>query len=236
MSENTALALAAEEPDPEIFDSVKQGALEVVDRAHSMAAIDNDESFRQAELFRSSINRAKKDALAKLEPSRKKSYDAYQEVLKLIREVTTPFDQALEIIDAPLGAYRREQDRLARIEEDKRKVEAKKLAEDAALNAADAAAKSGNQAKADAILAKPVAVPSVSVPKPAGTGQVKYRDLYDCDPDISMELLVEAVYKKQVPIEALMPNMTFLNIMARGLKENMNYPGVRLRKRTVAAS
>lgn len=222
--------------DTEVFDSVKQEGYDVLVRARELSLIHDNEQFKAAGEYRAMLNRAKKDALAKLEPARGKAYAAYQEVLKLIKEVISPFDEAILILDGPLGKWDEEQRRLRRIEDEKRVAEAKRQAEEAQLKAAEEAQKAGNHAKAEAILNKPVVAPAISTPKPEGPQGVSFRENWKIDSLVNMSLLVAAANSGKVPIEALMPNEKFLNQMAKALKDKLNYPGVTVKCEKVVAS
>jgi uncharacterized membrane protein YqiK len=67
-----------------------------------------------------------------------------------------------------------------------------------------------------------IAAPVATMAKIAGTStQVRWNATVR-----DFKTLVDAVAKGSVPIEALLPNETFLNNQAKALKDNLQYPGV----------
>ena len=97
-------------------------------------------------------------------------------------------------------------------------------------------AKAGNLAKAEAIINKPVVVHVAPAPVQAAPVGISYRENWKVDPHIDLSALVAAIVKGTVPVDAVMPNMPFLNQMARAMKGRMEYPGVSVRVEKIVAS
>jgi hypothetical protein len=198
--------------------------------------IKDNESYEQACTFRMEMNRLKKAALERLDPVRKKAYTAYKETLKLIDDITTPYDEAMQVVDAPIKSYADEMERRKRVEEERLRKEAQRQAEEAQLAAAEEAQKSGEHERADAILDQTplVAVPVVeAAPKVDG---MSFRELWKIDLPINMNLLVKAIAAGKADLGLVSPNMIALNGVARALKDRLNIPGVKVIREKVISS
>lgn len=231
--DNTALNVI----EPDVFDSVKQNALTVLSNAKEMALkVKDDSSFLEASELRKTINKWKKEAIEQIEPLRKKAHATYQEVLRQRDLAVEPLDEALKVLDPAISMYYAEQQRLAQIEQEKAQAEAKRQQEEAILRQAEVAQKAGKTEKAEAILNKPIITPKVEMPKPAQANGVSFRETWSVNPEIDVMQLAKAVVNGKVPVNAIVPNMTFLNSMARALKNGMNYPGVTVQMEKNVAS
>ena len=131
-------------------------------------------------------------------------------------------------------AYADEQERIRKEAEAKLQAEARRLAEEAALREAMALEAEGRAEEAEAIIAEPVSVPTVMIPKTtpsAGIGgairEIWSAEVYD------LYALLLAIVEGQVSIGLIEPNQTALNGLARSLKGNMQVAGVRAISRKV---
>ena len=126
-----------------------------------------------------------------------------------------------------MKSFEDEQDKIRRVEQARLEEEARKAAEEAALAKALALEKNGHKAAAETVIATPVVVPTVYVPKttPTGFGNATRR-VWSAEVTDLMAL-VKAVAAGTVPIQAIEANMVFLNGQSRMLKSALAYPGVR---------
>ena len=225
MNEN---ALEISQEKNEIFESVSQKSNDILKKAKELALkiIDND-GFQEASSFRKMINTWKKQAVESLEDIRKPAYEAYQAILRKRDEVTGPFDEAIRILDRPLGDWFDAQERIRKEKEEQIQTELKRQQDEAKLNAAIAAERAGDHGKVEAILNKPMAIPTVQLSKTQASQGVAFTKIYRINEEsLDIKKLITAVVMQAIPVEAIMPNLKFLNAQARILKENMNYPGV----------
>lgn len=216
---------------------VKTESMSALEKARAMAAAIKDHpSFSEACSFRAFLNTRKKERTEKLDPIRASAWETYQKALRLIEEVIAPFKESIAILDKPIGEYNNEQERIKRFKEEQQRRDAQKHADDAHLAAAEQADKSGDHARAEAILEKQ---PVITTPVVEGAPKVEgvsFRENWKVDPVINMRVLVRAIADGKAPLELVMPNIPVLNSMARSLKGNMNYPGVMVKRETVVAS
>ena len=105
---------------------------------------------------------------------------------------------------------------------------ARRQAEDEALARAVALEAQGEKQEAEAILAAPIPVPQVILPRsvPAGHGGMTQK--YYSAVVVDIKALAKAVLEGKVPVQAIQGNDVFLNAQARQFKETMSYPGVRV--------
>lgn len=215
----------------EIFEMVLREGKQILDTVKGFPGIESEEQFKDAVALRETIKKFRKEACDRCEKMRKPAYEAYQAILKERDAAISPFDQSLLMIDPPITAYVRKKEREQKEAEANAALAAKKLAEEAQLNAAESATKSGDHDKANAILNRPIVTPVISTPTLAKPKGFSIPERYAADENVDLRQLVEAVYLKKVPLDALQPNMPFLNGQARLLKDKLNYPGVTVVKK-----
>lgn len=209
-----------------VLETVKNEGLDLVKKARDLANITNPEEFRLAAEFRKLVNGFEKQAVAKAKPIRDATTAAWKAGIKLVDEAIAPFLEVKSILDGPITEWTREQDRLRRVEEEKRMAAAKKLAEEDQIARAEEAAKSGDHDRAEAIIAQPIAPPPVIMPKPEKVEGVSIVKHYGVDEVIDIRRLAQACLGGDIPIDAIQPNMTFLKKMATATKGTMKIPGV----------
>jgi hypothetical protein len=126
-----------------------------------------------------------------------------------------------------MKAFEDEQERARRAAQEAAEAEARRIAEEAALARAVELERNGNKAAAEAVMAAPVVAAPVVVEKtvPAGFGAATRRtwsaEVFD------LIALAKAAAEGKVSMEAIEPNTTFLNGMARALKGALAIPGVK---------
>ena len=179
---------------------------------------------------------------AKLDKSRKKAYDAYQEWLKLITELKEPYLKAKIYLNGQVTDYKRDQDRIRAEEEERNRIEAirieaerrqkeenDRLAQAAILEA------SGAIQEAEALVQeaieekeKPIEVyiPPPATPKVELEG-ASVKTYYSAKVTNKMKL-IKAVAEGRASESCLDANMTTLNGLARSLKKEMKIDGVEL--------
>src|SRR3990167_2701272 len=206
---------------------VEKKALSFPDRAREIKISDNA-TFIAAGEFLKSIKALRGEIDDTFSPITKKAYEAWKETLRQRERVEAPLVEAEGIVKPAIAAYITEQERIRREEE----LRLQKLAQDDAERqmVADAALLDdiGETELANALLEQaPVVAPIIqprTAPKVAGIALTKR---YSAQV-INFQQLVKAVAEGKVPFMAIQANTTFLNQQARAMKEQLNYPGVKL--------
>ena len=225
------------EQEATILKEVTRGAIIVYDHAKLVAtSIIDDRTYLDACELRKSIRKDKEEAVKRCEPIRKKAYDLYKAILADKDLAINPFDQALAVIDPAISKYHSEQQRLAKIEQDRLAKEHREREEKIRLDQAEKLEKAGKIEKASAILEKPIIVPKVEIPKPIQAKGVSFRESWSVNPEVDMKALLSGIVAGTVPLESIQPNMTFLNGQARLLKGNLAYPGVTPEMKKITSS
>jgi len=177
----------------------------------------------------------------KLDPKRELAYRAYQEWLKLIKELKDPYLKAKAYLNGQIVDYKREQDRKRDEEQERLRQEAlkaeaarRKEEEDRKTQEAADLEAAGLQEEAQALvdeviedIGKPV---EVYVPPPE-TAKVKLdgasiRETWSAQVT-DLRALCRAVADGKAPLAYIEANMTALNAQARSLKKELNIPGVK---------
>lgn len=154
-----------------------------------------------------------------------------------------PVDGAVRAAKSLMSSWDAEQERKRREEEARLAEIARKQAEEQALLdaiAAEEEAKANGATKeeakkeADAIIAEPVYVAPVVLPKatPKLQGGPVYREVWSAE-CVDVVVLCRAVSEGKASRECVLPNMPALNKMATALKNTMNIPGIRAVSRRV---
>lgn len=223
----TALKLLEPEQVKQTFEVVRMESTDALGTARDLAAaIKDDSSYEEAATYRKTLKMAKDEALERLEAVRKPTYAAYQEILRLIKEVVAPYDGALAALDQPLISYHNARERLRKEAEDAAAAAAKKLVEDAQVARAAAAEVAGDTEKAAAIMEQPTIVPKVILPAAAKPEGQAIRTTWTAEV-VDLKVLLGAIVAGRAPLDTIEPNLPVLNALARASKENLAIPGVR---------
>lgn len=144
------------------------------------------EDYKTLDAFLVGLADLKKMIVEDFRESKEKTAEAKRAATAAHKAVVDQEDSHLNVIEEArrigkqkLAAWEDEQERLAKIEQDRLDAEARKKAEDDALAAAALAEKSGDTEKAEALLAAPVYVPptprlSADVPQRSTTVQTRW--------------------------------------------------------------
>ena len=169
------------------------------------------------------------------DPHIKRAFDNHRALVAEKKQHQQPLLDAEGYVKRAVLGYQQEQERIRREAEAKAQEEARKERERLEAQAAKAAEK-GKVEKSEALQAQAAAVVAPilapTLPKIAG---LSTRITYRAEVVGKLEL-VKAVVAGLVPLNALDPNMTFLNQQARAMREDLTYPGVRVVTDTGLAS
>lgn len=207
---------------------VKQEALALPDQARALS-IENDEQYQAAALFlRECCKAVLKRADEIFDPIIASAHATHKEAVAQKRAVTAPIEEAERIVKDRIAGYLREQDR-KRLEAQRVAEEAaRKLAEEEALLKAEALQNAGRTVEADAVLEQPLApLPViVSAPPPRAEGVARRTNYRAVVTD--MKALVKHVAAHPEHSNLLLPNGPALNQLAKSLKGDLSIPGVRV--------
>lgn len=152
--------------------------------------------------------------------ARKKIIDFFSSPKEKLEKAKTILNKAM--IDWAEEQKRKERELQRQLEED-----AKKRAEQQVLEAAIEAEAAGEKEEAEQIIAEPVYVPPIRVVSEIPKSKESHiRETWSAE-IIDLKTLVTAIVANSAPVEAVEPNMTFLNGQARSYKQSLNIPGVR---------
>lgn len=168
------------------------------------------------------------EALSKFEPMREKAYRAYEEVLKQKKSVMDPLEQAEKTLKSGIGSWLAEQERIRQEEERRAREEADRLHAEEIEAQIEEAERDGASIEEVAMIATqpmlaPTPITSAAVEKVNG---VSARESWSAE-IINPRLVLEAVLKGIVPIQAVQMNTAYFNQRARADKQALNIPGVR---------
>lgn len=152
-------------------------------------------------------------------PSKQKLDALKRELLDRERQIDEPMERAEnEILKPAMVKYQTEQDRKRKEEEDRLRAEAKKKEEDARIKDAEALVADGQKELADAIMAAPVVVAPVVVPREDSTPGISYREIWK----------FEVIDPNSVPRDYLAIDEKRIGGVVRALKGETRIPGVRV--------
>jgi len=199
-------------------------------------AVKDDESYKNAADFLMTIKGFKKKVQESFGPVVQKANAAWKAAIDLRKLADDPLDRAERIIKPALVAYDMEQERKRRDEQDRLMAEQKKHDEDARLAQAEKMAETGESAAADAILeAPPAPIVAPAPPVAAKVSGITYSNRWKAEVT-DLKALIKAIAEGKAPIALVMTNTTALNAVAKSLKNEVMYPGVRVWSERVASS
>ena len=207
---------------------------ELVLREADSLAITSDADFQAAAVTLREVKSHWKD----LDDQRKELVRPIQESERRINDLFRgPLEylaRAERVLKDKIGAYKEEQDRLARLEQARLDEEARKEAE-RLQKKADRALAAGHIEQAAALEGAADSVVAAEAPPPPKAYGTYTRETWSAVVEDELAL-IQAVAAGTVPVRAITVNMAFLNQMARGLKADLNYPGVRAKKETAVSA
>ena len=208
-------------------------AVTLMEQAQSIIIVTNEDRELAEEQIQSA--KALEDEIFKyLDPPREKAYEDYKYHKKRLDNAIKPVQEARKLFKKKCIEWDQEKERIRREAQRKAEAEARKRAEEETLAAAVRAEQEGDYIAAEAILAEPVEVAPVIVPKtsPAPSRLSAGRTQWYAEGQ-NLKTLCKAVADGKVPSEYVLFNMMVLNKMAIALKSSMNIPGVKAKSRTI---
>ena len=171
----------------------------------------------------------------KLGPAKKKTYGAYQEIMRLMKSFIDPLETAKKLLSGRAYAWQKaEEDRKRKEADEARRLadeEAaakRKVEEEARLAAAERLSNAGMEEQADEMLETPIVVEVEEVAAPAPSVKVQGASIRE-------NWVGEVVDEYLIPREYMTPDLVKLNRVTKMLKGETRIPGWKVRdKGTVA--
>ena len=201
----------------------------IVEQAPSYMVIENFGQTEQVSKYLKQVRECRKRISEWFAPMRENAHRAWKAIVARESELDSKPAEVEAACKRMLAAWQdKEQERI--------RIEQKKLDDDARKAAAAAAMADGDKKQAAAITSGKVAVVSTTVvqasPKLAG---VSTRSLWQAEVTDKMAL-IKAVAQGKCPQEYLTLNMTALNAVARSTRGQVTIPGVQIRQVTSIAA
>jgi hypothetical protein len=222
------------------IETVKQEVMSIPDQAKTIIVKDS-KSLTMANEFFLTIKALRKKIGDTFNPIIQKANEAHKEAINQKKIIEAPLLVAEQYLNVQVTAYKREQDRIRREEEErlrrqaiKDEAERRQKEEDESLTKAAELEAAGATEEAEALIAeaidekeKPL---NVTVPPPE-TPKVKLEGAtvveYWHAEVTNFRELVKAVANGQADLDCLEPNITVLNGLARRQQKIMAIPGVK---------
>lgn len=197
-------------------------------------AITDNKTYNEANELVRRIKEKSKDLNSRRKEITKPLDDAKKKVMELFKPPLEVMNSAEKIIKAKMIGYNEAQDRIRKEEEAKARGEQRRMQEKLHKDALHAA-KQGDTEMANFYAEQADHVPVISreVEKPKAAGAVTM-EIWSAEV-VDIDALAKAVINGEASPEAILPNMKFLNQMAKSLKKNFNVPGAKaVSRKTVA--
>lgn len=208
------------------IEKVQETALTWPERAKQLAVVD-EPTYKNAVDVLKDIAGLKKQINDHHKPMIESAHATHKATIEARDRFLKPLDVANEIIRKSVSEWTAEQQRLQAKAQREAQEKARKEAEERQLAEAEKAEAENKPEVAEAIISKPVEVAPVKVEpifqKAAGTTTVTTWKAEVVD----LKALCAAIGEGKVSTDAIQANMTYLNGLARTMKESMAIPGVK---------
>lgn len=203
----------------EVIQAREMG-ISTISRATELARnIKDAQTLGEAADFLLEIKRRRKQWAEFNKPAKQKLDALKKELLDRERQIDEPMERAEnQIIKPAMSKFQQEEERRRKEEEDRLRAEAKRKEEDARLRDAEAMQADGHGELADAILAAPVVVAPVVVPRMETPAGISYRESWK----------FEVLDPNALPREYLAVDEKKIGGVVRALKGETRIAGVRV--------
>ena len=161
----------------------------------------------------------------KLGPAKKKTYGAYQEIMRLMKSFIDPLETAKKLLSGRAYAWQKaEEDRKRKEEEEARRLAEEEAAkkrqaeEDARIAAAERLSNAGMEEQAEEMLETPIVVEVEEVAAPAPKVKIKGASTRE-------NWQGKVVSENLIPREYMTPDLVKLNRITKALKGETRIPG-----------
>ena len=158
----------------------------------------------------------------KIAPSIKTAHQLHKQLNDLKNDIGAPLRKArMEILQPAILKWERSEEEKRRIDQERVNREMRKQEEIHRLELAAEMEKSGKVEEANAMIAEPVVVHEIVLPKTTKHEGIQYRTIYSAEV-ADLKLLCKAVADGLAPTEFIIPNISALNALVRNLKESIS--------------
>jgi hypothetical protein len=210
---------------PEVEKSTET-ALTIINDAKSLV-ISTTEDYQLGQMLMSDV-KTKIKTLEEIRMGQTRPLDeSKKKIMDFFRIPIQKLEDAKNYLNQIMVKWVDEQERKRKEEERRLQEIARKRAEEEALQQALEAEAAGEPEEAQKIIEEPVYVPPIRVASEIPKSKDSHiREVWNAE-IISLDTLLKAVAEGKAPIEAIEPNMSFLNGQARAYKQALNIPGVK---------
>jgi hypothetical protein len=199
-------------------DDIGEKALTVVNEARGIV-INTNEDLERAIALWEALDTAKKTLAKRYNGLIAKAYDLWKFNLAEKAQYYVPVTEVAAIVKLRIAEYKRLKEEERKVEESRLYTEAVKQTEEMRLRQAEE-----NPDQAEEILAEPILVAPVIIPKDIPTGGPVSREIWDCEV-VDFPALIKAVAEGSVDELALEPNTKFLKQQATSFKSKLSIAG-----------
>jgi hypothetical protein len=204
----------------------KESELVIGDAKQIAASITSDAGLTAAAEFLVKIKGMRKKISDKFSPLTKSAYDTWKKIIALEKELDDPLLQAESTFLKPaMGKYQREQEQIRQKAQDELRLRMQQEEEDVRMAQAVVQEQMGNKDVAEAIIAEPVYVAPVILPKPEKTDGVSYKTIW------RFEIVNEAL----IPRQYMMVNQPAIGAIVRAMKGATSIEGIKVFEETSVA-
>lgn len=207
-------------------EDVGEKALVIVNEAKDIIIRDNEDLARANQLW-NALDKLKKNIKDKYDDIIAQNYNAWKFALAKKAEYYNPCEEQIKLLKLRIAEYKK-------MKEDERKAEEARLYNEAVKKAEEQRKIEAEQnpEQAEEILAEPVIVAPIVIPKDIPSGGPVLREIWDAEVVDFMEL-IKAVAEGEVDQLALEPNAKFLRGQAQSFKARFSMRGCRAYSRMV---
>lgn len=211
-------------------EPLEKQSTDLVYQANQVQSITTAEHYESAVNIGKALRSMKKGVEEFFSPLKSKAYASWKEICGTENRLLNPLKIAQDALDRKIGSYLQVQEQERLRKEQEAREAALKAEQDRLLAEASHLSETGQQEEAEQVLeqavkveAPPVVMPS-SVPKIVGASSRQNWKHEVTD----LKALAQAVVDGKVPIGAIKADDVFLGQMARAMKANMKWPGVKV--------
>jgi hypothetical protein len=189
--------------------------------------ITNDQELFAAGKMRETIKAMRQKIAESFDKPIADAFKAHKSILAAKKAQDDPLDDGDRTLKQSMIGYTNSQEQKRKLDQARLDLEAKKKAEEQALELAQTLFEAGATDAAAAVLEEPVQVAPTILPSTPKISGFSKRRIYSAEV-VDRGALLSAIHAGIVPQEAWQPDMQFLNKQANALKEALTWPGVKV--------
>jgi hypothetical protein len=198
--------------------------------------ISDDAAFASAGELLKSIKALAREIEDTFGPHKKKASELHRGICAEENKAKAPLAEAESILKRSMATYHEAQERARRAEQMRLEAEARQREETRRLEEAAAVEAAGDPEEAERILVEKPPLPAYTPPPPVAKVQgVAMREEWSGEVT-NLKALVDAIAAGSAPLSLVQINQPVLNGLAKSLKAELAYPGVRAVVRTNVAA